>query len=250
MKKINYLIVLCLLFFWTSCTKKQYKVFSVEGTRVEMDSTWNKDADPQLVALVNTYKAELEAKMNIKIGTAVRPLIKNYPQGLLSNFTADAIKAFGEQKWGNIDFAIMNNGGIRANLNEGDITVGNIFEIYPFDNQIVLLELPGKAVNELFSYLAVNGGEALSEGICFVIQNKTIKTLLIGNKPFDENKNYRVATIDFLAEGNSGMTALKQAVICTDSELTLRDMMIGYVKEKNKQGQVIDAELDNRISIE
>ena len=233
-----------------SCAKKQYKVAEIEANRIEMDSTWDKHANQEMIALFNSYKSKLEAEMNIELGTAARTLIKAYPQGLLSNFTADAIKAYGEKEWGNIDFAIMNNGGIRSTLNQGTITVGSIFEIYPFENELVLLELPGKATKVLFDYLAINGGEALSGDIRLVIENKKIKSLLIGGAPLDENKTYRIATIDFLAEGNSGLVALKEATSVTDSKVTLRDKMIEYVKEKTARGQVIDADLDDRIRIE
>ncbi|MDL2322361.1 5'-nucleotidase C-terminal domain-containing protein [Bacteroidales bacterium OttesenSCG-928-A17] len=251
MKKINYLIVaICCIFVYSSCTKKQYKVVGVEGTRIEMDSTWDEGADPAMVELLNSFKEALEAEMNVEIGTAVQTLIKGHPEAPLANFTADVMKSFGEKQWGNIDFTLMNNGGIRSTLNEGPITVGSIFEIYPFENQLVLLEVPGKAVKELFDYLAINGGEALSEGIRFVIKDKKVKSLLINGQALDENKTYRIVTVDFLAEGNSGMGALKEALSYTDSETTLRDVMIAYVKAQTAKGKTIDAELDGRVVIE
>ena len=215
-----------------------------------MDSTWDENADPKMIELVDSYKNILDAEMNIEIGIAAKTLMKAYPQGLLSNLSADIIKEFAEKKWGNIDFAIVNNGGIRSSLNKGRITIGNLFEIYPYDSQIVQLDLSGQTVNELFSFLALIGGEALSREVRLVIKDGKVKTLLINDRPVDENKIYRVATIDFLAEGNDGMSALRQAVKQTDSNSILRNVVVEYIKEKNEQGKLINAELDNRILIE
>lgn len=250
MKKVNLILFVFCTICFVSCAKKQYSytVKSIEGIRVEMDSTWDAKANPEMVELVNSYKTKLENQMNEEIGTAARNMIKGFPQSLLSNFTADAMKEYGEEKWRDVDFAVMNNGGIRTTLNKGTITVGNIFEIYPFENEVVLLELPGQAVIELFRYFAVNGGEGMSDGIRFNIKNKKIDSLLIGGKPVDKNKTYRVVTIDYLAEGNSNMTAFLQRTAYLDSHEKLRDVMIQMIKEKTAKGELIDSKLDDRIS--
>jgi len=251
MGKINHLIVYCFVFFCLGCsTKKSYRIVEVQGSRVEMDSTWDENADSKMIELVDSYKNILDAEMNIEIGIADKTLTKAYPQGSLSNFSADIIKEFAEKKWGNIDFAIVNNGGIRSSLNKGVITIGNLFDIYPYDSQIVQLDLSAQTVHELFSFLALIGGEALSKEVQLVIKDRKVKTLLINDQPVDETKIYRVATIDFLAEGNDGMIALRQAERYTDSNLILRNVVIEYIKEKSEQGKFIDAELDNRILIE
>ena len=257
MKKINCLVVFCVFFIFLSCSdksvpgaKKEYRITGFEAARIEMDSTWDKNADPEMIRLVDSYKNKLEAQMSEEIGTAARTLVKDYPQGLLSNFTADAMKLFIEKKGENVDFAIINNGGLRSTLNEGKITIGAMFEIYSFENQLVLLDVPGEAVKELFSYLAVNGGEALSTGLRFVIKDRKVKSLHIGGQAFDENKTYRIVTVDFLAEGNSGMEALTKAVKYTAIGTTLRDAITQHIKEKTRQGELIDAQLDDRIKIE
>ncbi len=251
MKKVDqFVFIFIVVCLFPACSTKHYAVKSIEGTRVEMDSTWDAKADPAIVALVNSYKTKLEAEMNVEIGTAAQTLDKGYPQSLLTNFTTDAMKQFAAEKLGGADFGVVNNGGLRSVLNKGKITVGNLYEIYSFDNQVVLLELPGKAVRELFEYIAVQGGEGLSNGVQLVIKDRKIKSLKIGGQPLDENKTYRVVTLDYLAEGNSGMVAFKQAVRTTDPGLTLRDVMINHVKKCTAEGQVIDARLDDRIKIE
>ena len=63
----------------------------------------------------------------------------------------------------------------------------------------------------------------------------------------DENRLYHVVTVDYLAEGNDHMTAFLDAVTSTYTGITLRDVMIDWVKEQTRQGKEIDAVLDGRI---
>ncbi|MDR0799171.1 MAG: 5'-nucleotidase C-terminal domain-containing protein [Dysgonamonadaceae bacterium] len=249
MKKINLITlfsIICILF---SCAKAPYEVRSVESARIAIDSTWDAKANPKMLALVESYKKQLDSEMNVEIGTAAQTLEKGFPQSLLSNFTADAMKETANQLWSNVDFAVMNMGGLRVSLNKGPITIGSMYETYPFENQLVLLELQGKDVRSFFEFVAFNGGEGLSNGVRLVVKNRAIESLEIGGKSLDENKIYRIATIDFLAAGNDHMEALTQAVRVTDSGRQLRDFMIDYVKNLTLKKQEVNAKLDDRITI-
>jgi 2',3'-cyclic-nucleotide 2'-phosphodiesterase (5'-nucleotidase family) len=249
MKKVELIGLTFLVSLLSSCARDRYVVTSIESTRVEISSDWDAKANPQLTALVESYKTKLDAEMDVALGTASQTMESGYPQSLLSNFTADAMKEIGEKHWGNVDFAVMNNGGLRSSLNRGAITVRSLYEIYSFDNRLVLLELPGKAVKEFFDFIAFNGGQGLSKEICLTVEKRDAESLKIGGKPLDENKIYRVATIDYLAEGNDGMDAFRQAVNLIDSNETLRDLMIQYVKNLTLNHQEAHATLDNRITV-
>ncbi|MDR0413230.1 MAG: 5'-nucleotidase C-terminal domain-containing protein [Dysgonamonadaceae bacterium] len=248
MKKI-YSGFILLLFFTTLYAKGRYVVTSVESSRIEIADSWDAKANPGMQALLETYQTRLGSEMGKPIGTAAQTLKKGFPQSLLSNFSADAMKAIADSLWGNIDFAVINMGGLRAALNEGAITTGNLYEIYSFDNRLVLLELPGKAVKDFFDYIASHEGEGLSAGIRLVVRNREAAALEIGGKPLDENKIYRIATLDYLADGNDRMTALKEAVGRTDSNRIFRDLMIQYIKNLTANNQEANAKTDDRITI-
>jgi len=233
----------------TACARKQYVVKSIEVTRVEMDSAWEPSTQTKMQTLVNSFQGKMTEETQKIIGTANRTLAKGKPQSLLTNFTADAMLDYASSLWGPVDFAVMNVGGIRNTMNKGNVSVGDMYEIYPFTNRLVLLELPGKAVKEFFDFVAEAGGEGLSKNIEVVIKDKSVESLKIGEKAVDENKIYRIATIDYLAEGNDGMTAFTKAVKVTDSNKLLRDIMIEYVKTLTAENKTIDAQLDNRIII-
>lgn len=233
----------------TTCTKKQYTVKNIEVTRVEMNSTWEPVAGTKMRALVNSLHAKMTGEIQTVVGTAGRTLTGGKPQSLLSNFAADAIFDYASGLWGTVDFAVINIGGIRNIMNQGPITIENIYEIFPFDNRIVLLELPGKAVKEFFDSVAKKEGEGLSKNIETVIRNKTVQGLKVGGKIIDENKIYFVATLDYLAEGNDRMEALTKAVKVTDSNILLRDALIEYIQKQTAENKAIDSNLDNRIMI-
>ena len=200
MKKgsLKFTIVIFLILL-TSCARKQYVVKNIEVTRVEMDSTWEPATNTKMRTLVNSLNEEMVEETQKIIGTANRTLTKGKPQSLLTNFTADAMLDYASGLWGPVDFAVTNVGGIRNTLNQGNISVGDMYEIYPFNNRLVLLELTGKDVHELFNSIAKIGGEGLSKNIEVVIKDKAVELLKIGGKAVDENKIYRIATLDYLA---------------------------------------------------
>jgi 2',3'-cyclic-nucleotide 2'-phosphodiesterase (5'-nucleotidase family) len=202
-----------------------------------------------MAALVASYKTQLDIEMNVPVGVAARTLQKGYPESPLSNFTADAMLQVAETVWGGVDFAVMNMGGLRSALNQGTVTVGNLYEVYPFENRLVLLELPGAAVRDLFDFIASNGGEGLSGTVNLVVRKRAVESLKINGKPLDVSKTYRVATIDYLAEGNDGMTAFRQATKVEDTRRQLRDWMIEYVKTLTENNTEINATIDNRVTI-
>lgn len=232
-----------------ACAKKQYTVKSIEVARVEMDGAWEPAANTAMRVLVDSLRAEMTGETRTVIGTAGRTLTKGKPQSLLSNFTADAVFDYASGLWQPVDFAVMNIGGIRGILNQGPITTGNMYEIFPFDNRIVLLELPGKAVEEFFDSIAKREGESLSKNIEVVIKDQTVRSLKIGGKAIDRNRIYLVATVDYLAEGNDRMEALTKAVKVTDSNILLRDALIEHIKKQTAGNKAIDSNLDNRITV-
>ena len=250
MKKVNLLIsFIALSFLLTACCKKQYGIKSVNGYLVEMNDRLDNRANPEMLSLVQFYKTKLDAEMNEVIGKADQALTKAGTQSVLANFTADAMHEYATGLWGPVDFAVINNGGLRTTLNQGAVTTGNLYEIYAFENELVLLELPGKAVKQLFDAFAQKKMEGFSKNLRLTLKNQSVESITIGGKPLDEAAIYRVVTVDYLAEGNDGMEAFRQATNYTDSNITLRDAMIEYIKKLTAENKTIHAQPDDRIEI-
>ena len=232
-----------------ACAPNQYSIRSVESKSVALDQRWDGRANPELTTLVESYKARVDSEMNLVVGKATQTLNVGFPQSKLSNFTADMMFNIGDEIWKNVDFAIINMGGLRTSMNEGDITVRELFEIFPFENRLVLLELQASDVEELFEFIAFNGGEGLSKNLQLIVKNRKIESLKIGGKPVVKDKIYRIVTVDFLAEGKDGMVALRKAQNRFDSQEILRNMMIRYIQRLTDNNQEVNAEMDNRITI-
>ena len=249
MKKVKSGSLIVLICFLSACGQSNYGLKSVESSREAMDSRWDVYANTELATLIASYKNRLETEMNEPVGIAAQTLKKGYPQSLLSNFTTDVMQQIAEQLWDDVDFSVMNMGGMRATLNQGAITIGNLYEVLPFENSLVLVELPAKAVKELFEFIAFQGGQGMSGTVELVVKKRKVESLKIGGKALDMKKTYRIATIDYVAEGNDGMVAFQQATQRMDSNKQLRDCMIDYVKTLTANNLEVNATIDNRITI-
>jgi 2',3'-cyclic-nucleotide 2'-phosphodiesterase (5'-nucleotidase family) len=112
----------------------------------------------------------------------------------------------------------------------------------------VVLKLKGSDVSSIFKHIAMEEGEAISNAT-LEIKDKQVESLIIGGAPLDEEKFYFVATMDYLADGNSGMEAFLNAVERIDTHLRVRDVYIEQIEKLTSQGKVVDASLDGRIKI-
>lgn len=232
-------------------SKAQWMVKSIICNKLHPDSMNLEGFGNQVKELVAPYRAQLESKMQKVLGYAPITMTKGKPQSLLGNFTADALRVMGQQVGGKpVDIGIMNNGGLRADITRGDVTLNDLYRVYPFENTLTLIDLKGELLQQQIESLAGRGLEALSgvEVTLKTINNKTIaKKILVNGKPINPSQTYRVASINYLAEGNGGMTALSQGDI-HDTGILLRDIMIEYVSQLTAQGQEVKSQLDNRVT--
>ena len=227
-----------------------YEVTGISGTIVLMDASFDTPPNEGMQSLVRSYKTELDNEMNVIIGNSARFMDYKRPESLLTNLTADVMKTYGDEHLpGGADLGVMNVHGHRATLPAGEVTVGNLYEIYSFDNTIVFLELKGSDLNKIFDAYARIGGAGISSNIRLVVEEKKVKSATVDGKPVDEDRVYRVVTLDYLAEGNDNMAAFRDALSHTDTGITLRDAMIDWVKEQTRQGKEIESALDGRIIV-
>ena len=172
------------------------------------------------------------------------------PESLLTNLTSDVMKGYGDEHLPNgADVGVMNVHGHRATLPKGEITMGNLYEIYSFDNAITFLELRGSDLKKIFDAYARIGGAGISSNVKLVTEGGKVKSVSIDGRPILDDKVYHIVTLDYLAEGNDNMSAFRNALLRVDTGVTLRDVMIGYVREQTRRGNEIVSTLDGRIVI-
>jgi 2',3'-cyclic-nucleotide 2'-phosphodiesterase (5'-nucleotidase family) len=234
-----------------SCNQsRQYGITEMSGTIVEMNSTYDSTPHREMGTLVQSYKTELDREMNVVIGKSARFMDYKRPESLLTNLTADVMKSYGDEHLPDgADIGVMNVHGHRATLPEGTVTVGNLYEIYSFDNAITFLDLKGSDLKKMFDAYARMGGAGISSNVKLVIEGGKVKSVTIDGQSIDDDKIYHIVTLDYLAEGNDNMSAFRDAVTSANTGITLRDMMIDWVQEQTRRGNEIESVLDGRIIV-
>lgn len=204
-------------------------------------------SDKELVAFVRPYKENLEKEMNTVIGQSQKELnTRGTGETTLGNLVADLQKEFAEEKFDTkVDVSVMNNGGLRNNLPEGDITMGNIYELSPFENYLILLELDGEGIAELATYAVAKKNLGLS-GLTLIAEDNMLVAFEVNGETVEPSKKYTVAINDYLANGGDYMDFLTDKKRLIVSEYLIRDMMIYKIKERSASGMLLDAEIEGR----
>src|SRR5690606_12284314 len=118
---------------------------------------------------------------------------------------------------------------LRNPLPQGDITVGHIFELMPFENTISVLTLSGVQVQRMADQIAADGGEPVS-GIRFRINNGKATDILVNYEPLNPDSTYLVATNNYMADRGGSIEALWNPIHRVDLDVLIRDAMIEYIR--------------------
>jgi len=201
-----------------------------------------------LSVMLKPYSDSVNKSMNDVIATAGMNLEKMQPEGTLNNVMADALLNMAIKKYQTkVDASFLNYGGIRLpSLREGNITRGKIFEISPFDNVIVLLNVDGGVLQQFLNIIAKRGGWPCA-GIQFQIKNNVATNVEINGQPMQPNNRYTIATIDYVANGGDDCDMLKGLPQQNNGYL-FRDAVITYFANQQQQGKLIVSSLQNRVS--
>ena len=231
-----------------------WQLAGVERTRILVDSRYDAQPDAEAGAFIEPYKAKVNEQMSPVVGRTARFMASYRPESELSNLLTDILVWAGARFGEKPDFAVYNMGGIRAALPEGDVTVGDVLDTAPFENRIMFLTLTGAKVKELFAQIAARGGEGVSAGVKLrITRDGQLLGAEVGGRPVDDNATYRIATLDYLAQGNDGLVAFKSKTDCKSpdgAENTVRNIIMDYFREAAAKGQAVDSSKDGRITVE
>ena len=208
----------------------------------------DKKLDPDFSALVDEYSASVTYKMEEVIGNCPQAIRKGSPESPLYNLTGDALIWMAKEYMDvDADVSLYNSGGLRAEISAGDLTIGDVYAVYPFDNVLSIVTLKGSDLKTMFNYVASSGGLPVNSAVKLVISNKKVKTVTINGKAIDNNKTYTVATIDYLVELER--YGFENATSRSDSPEIIRDYFVEYFRHlaQENNGQ-IKASKDGRIT--
>lgn len=167
--------------------------------------------------IIAGYQADLDAQMEEVIGQCASDIAWSSPlvrtqESPLGNLAADALRDYCDA-----DIAIQNGGGIRAGLTAGDVTVGDIFAMLPFDNKVTLVEVTGQTVwdaleNGVSGYPETYGQFPQVSGIHYTFDGskpageRIVSVTLPDGTPLDMDGWYTLACNDFMCGGGDGYT--------------------------------------------
>ncbi len=219
----------------------------ITSSRIEVTDALDSMTDPAIRVALAPYKAKVDSVMMPVLGESLTGMSASRPESLLGNWAADAmVWATDNDSLGRADFGLMNVGGLRNNMPKGTVRRGDILLISPFQNFLCIVSLKGSDVLELMRNIAGVGGEAVSREVRLEItKDGKLQNATIGGKPIDPERTYRIATIDYLAEGNDRMVALKRAVSVRRTPLLASDVMMQCIRAH----KVIDAKMEGRTKI-
>lgn len=193
----------------TTHTLSGYRLFGGESEILTLFEEEFPRAEAE-AALIDSIVQQVEAGMDQTIGSASVPLTRSGAlESVMGNLVADAMR---DELDG--DFAFTNKGGVRAEISAGPITPRDVFNVIPFDNQLVVVNLTGQFLTELLesrlqrseSGLYISGGRVVVNPAA--AQGQRIESFEIGDAPVDPDRVYKVVTTDYLLQGNSGMQLL------------------------------------------
>jgi 2',3'-cyclic-nucleotide 2'-phosphodiesterase (5'-nucleotidase family) len=208
--------------------------------------------DSSIYKAMLPYKKTHDEQMYAVIAKSEDALVKSDIESTLGNFFCDAVifetkKLLGKDS-SMLDVAIFNKGGLRNSLPKGDITIGNVFELMPFDNEVVLLKLSGAQFKDMCFKIVEKGGIPIG-GMRLIMKGSTPTDIFVNGKPFDETKDYWVVTSDYLANGGDSYVFFKDALDRKNLNILLRNMIIEYCNDVTKLNQTIKPKLDGRIQL-
>lgn len=203
--------------------------------------------DAAMNAVISPYKKSLESQMNAKISHTNFNLNKQGDNSNLGNLLAD-FTYDGALEWAksnnipSIDAAVINIGGIRSTIGKGDILLKHIFEVMPFENELVIVKMQGSDLNSLFNYYAETQKNNPVSRLLVETDNGKITNALINGKLLDPAKTYYIATSDYLALGGDNMKFFSKGQLITTG-IKLRDLYI----EKFRQMPEVKTPTDVRL---
>ncbi len=240
---------LYLFIFLVACSSPGTYDISYSWSPVEINPDVR--GSESIEAIIVPYRARLDSIMDEVIGYATHDLTtEGQYESTLGTFVTKLSKEQSATSFKKeVDVAIMNHhGGLRAPINEGPITLGDVFELMPFENEMVLLEITGDDLTELIKFIG-QSGRSMIWPVSFHVSGTTLLNIRVDGKEVVSDKIYMISTSDYLANGGSGFSMLKPLNRVDVPPVKLRDMIVQEIREQTARGDSIRTDIANFITV-
>ena len=192
---------------------EEHSVSFLEGYLIPVDSK-KYPAAQRTSKLINQYRSQYPELLEV-IANMKRPAMRKYNQestigNLLTDFMRSASKS---------DIAFLNSGAIRADLNAGPVTLEQLINVYPFPDNLTVVELSGKQVRELIEYsLTLPYGVGQISGLKIQFDStqpemQRLVSIKLDNTELIDTQKYTVSTSAYVAKGGDGYTVFTLSLI-------------------------------------
>jgi 2',3'-cyclic-nucleotide 2'-phosphodiesterase (5'-nucleotidase family) len=250
--KTNLLFGIILILVLNSCSRRELSIVDKKSQQYIISDKSNNVVDSGFVNLLAPYQRELNRIMDQNLVYSVQELTKGLPESALGDYFADACLKEGNRQLDSLHLApatcgFFNSGGIRTSLPKGYIKIGNIYELMPFENELVMIELDSTQLEKLIDYISGKGGSPISGFRIKIDKQKTPKAETL-NVSYSEQKMVRLITSDYLANGGDNCEFLKSSN-AVSLNLKVRDGLIRNLLELGLKNDSLKVVTDGRILI-
>jgi 2',3'-cyclic-nucleotide 2'-phosphodiesterase (5'-nucleotidase family) len=233
----------CFAFISLSACKRETHLYKIEGKQIPITDSLK--PNEEIEAFIKPYRDHVSKDLDSVLCYAVDTYSKTDGElnTAIGNLMADAVyeesnPIFKGRTGHDIDMVLLNHGGIRSIISKGNVTAKTAYEVMPFENSVVVVELKGRQVQELINYLTKSKMAHPFSGLKLVLdKDYNVKFATIKGQPFDINKSYYVATHDYLYEN---MNFFKTNDAVYDLNYKIRNILIDYFTKKDTLNPVID----------
>ena len=218
------------------------------GELVAVASNQNLKPDPEVAAIVESRRAEADKYTSRVVGVIKSNLDNPRDENGIGNMIGDAFVEYGQKMGWKTDVGFYNAAGVRAPLTAGPVTYGQLYQVLPFENTVVSVDLTGDQLREVLEDASGRAGRLQIGGGSWTYRflndsGKRVLSATIAGQPLDPKRIYHVATIDYLLLGGDGHTWFGKGtnVIYGDIEV---DVVAAYMTAHSP----LDPKVEGRIS--
>jgi 5'-nucleotidase len=211
-------------------TISEGKINSFKYNLVAMDK--NIPDSKWVLTYLNDKTEIVDLKMMEKICDSMMTLdataIRSFP-GTIGNLVAD-ILAYASQA----DIAVINSGSIRSSIPMGTVHIGDIYQLFPYENCLVKGKISGSVLKQIIKKGIDKRGSGgflyYSKGLKVTVGTNKEIGILWNGAPIQDGKDYTVATADFLWMGGDGYIEFLKSEQVTNSGMLIRDIILSYLQ--------------------
>ncbi|MDE7413101.1 MAG: bifunctional metallophosphatase/5'-nucleotidase [Muribaculaceae bacterium] len=213
--------------------------------------------DKEIISFLAPYKSKVDSVNNHVIGYSQVEMENNSRTGAYPNWAGDFALWYGRQvadslrkvnpAFPEVDFGMMNVGGIRQPMHKGRITEGQILATFPFSNSIQIIRIKGEDFIKAMKVAAAKGGEAISGNLRVISDRDDDVKVVIDGKIIDPEKEYVLSTIDYIANGNDGLTSLAENTLLWRDSQIVNVRILDYIRRLAALGIPVQADMSPRF---